>query len=38
MDNHIMEHRQTKVNTTSLKVSELVVVETRRQHVRIKVT
>jgi hypothetical protein len=38
MGNHRMEHCQIEINTTSLRVLELVVVETRRQHVGIKVT
>jgi hypothetical protein len=38
MGNHRMEHRQPQVNVASLIVSEMVVVETRRQYVKIIVT
>ncbi len=38
MGNHILEHCQTRVNTTSPRVLKVVIVETQRQHVGIKVT
>jgi hypothetical protein len=37
MGNHRMEHHQTRVNTTSLRMSKVVVIETWRQHVGIQV-
>jgi hypothetical protein len=38
MGNHRMEHRRTRINTTSPIVSEVVVVETRRQSTGVIVT
>jgi hypothetical protein len=38
MGNHKLEHRQTRVNITSSIVSEVIVVETRRQPTRVDIT
>ncbi len=38
MGNHIMGHPQTRVNSTSIRVSKAIVVEIWRQPVRIEVT
>jgi hypothetical protein len=38
MGNHIMGHHQTQVNSTSQRVSKVVVVEIRRQPIGMEVT
>jgi len=38
MGNHILEQRQSQVNTTSLIMSKATVVETQKQHVGIGTT
>jgi hypothetical protein len=38
MGNHILEHRQSCVNTTPLITSKATIVETQKQYVKVGVT
>ncbi len=38
MGNRKLEHHQSRINTTSPIVSKVVVVETYKQHIRVRVT